>query len=166
MYRGRISAGVGRLIGSSMSERIWGSRSVDLAGLPIAPHSSSASSPFSQIQQQCSKASVHRLGASICIWLFKLLIFNKRVYEEIHVQKFWKLFVFMIEMTLSYSFTESWRSNNTIFLLMRLRLQFGAYICEVKQKGEKFKNIIRVPSYFVVWILYCWDGTQESLSLL
>jgi hypothetical protein len=50
------------------------SRSVGTSGLPMGSPSSSASSNFSPIQPQRFLSSIYWLGASICIWLFKLLI--------------------------------------------------------------------------------------------
>jgi hypothetical protein len=55
-------------------QRSWGSRLVETAGLHIRLPFSWASSSFSLIQPQESPASVHWLGVSICIWLFRPLV--------------------------------------------------------------------------------------------
>ena len=60
--------------GVSVSERSQGSTLVKTAGLPIGSPFSSSSSSFSRIPPHGSLASVHWLGASICIWLFYLIV--------------------------------------------------------------------------------------------
>jgi hypothetical protein len=69
---GHISAGVCCLVGGPVFERSQGSRLIEIAttGLP----SSSAAFSISLIQWYGSAASVHWLGASICIWPFQLLV--------------------------------------------------------------------------------------------
>jgi hypothetical protein len=69
-----ISPGLCYLVGGSVSERSQRCRSVGIAGLPRGLPSSSASPSFTPIQPQGSSASVYWLGASICIWLFQLLV--------------------------------------------------------------------------------------------
>ena len=71
---GLISDGVCCLVGGLVSERSWGSKSVETASLPMGLPSSSASSSFFPIQPQGSLASVHWLGVNICIWLSQLLV--------------------------------------------------------------------------------------------
>ena len=58
-------AGVCCLVGGPVSERCWGSRLIETAGLPAGLASSSASYSFSLIQSQGSTASVHWLGANV-----------------------------------------------------------------------------------------------------
>jgi len=55
-------------------QRSRGSRLIETAEPPTGLLSSSASSSFSLIQPQGSAASLHWLGAHICIWLFQLLV--------------------------------------------------------------------------------------------
>jgi hypothetical protein len=72
--RGLILAGVCCLFGGLVFERSQGSTLIETAGRPTGSHFSSASFSLSLIQQQGSAASVHWLGANICIWLFQLLV--------------------------------------------------------------------------------------------
>jgi hypothetical protein len=72
---GLISAGVCCLVGVLVSKRSQDSRLIETAGPPTGPPPPpSASSSFSLIQPLESAASVHWLGANICIWLFQLLV--------------------------------------------------------------------------------------------
>jgi hypothetical protein len=72
--RGLISAGVCCLFSGPVFERSQGSRLTKTAGPPTGSPFSLASFSFSLIQPQGSAASVHWLGANICIWLFHLLV--------------------------------------------------------------------------------------------
>ena len=61
---GLISAGIGHLFDGPVFERYRGSRLIETAGF-LHP---------SWNQQQGLAASVHRMGANICVWLFQLLV--------------------------------------------------------------------------------------------
>jgi hypothetical protein len=69
-----ISADVFCLFGGPVFERSQGSRLIEITGPLTGYSSSSVSSSFQLIQPQDSAASVHWLGANICIWLFQLLV--------------------------------------------------------------------------------------------
>jgi hypothetical protein len=69
---GLISPGISCLVDGPVSEKSQGSRLNETAGPPTGSPSSSASSSFSLIQPQGSAASVHWLGANICIWHFQV----------------------------------------------------------------------------------------------
>ena len=60
--------------GGPVFERSLESRLIETSGPTTGSPSSSASSSLSLIQQQGSSASVHWLGATICLWLFQLLV--------------------------------------------------------------------------------------------
>jgi hypothetical protein len=62
-----ISDGVCCLVGGPVFEKSQGFRLIETAGPPTGPPSSSASSSFSLIQPLESEASIHWLGANICI---------------------------------------------------------------------------------------------------
>jgi hypothetical protein len=67
---GLISAGVCCLFGDPVFEKYWGGGLglIETAGPPLESPFSSASFSLSLTQQQGSAASVHWLGATICLW--------------------------------------------------------------------------------------------------
>jgi hypothetical protein len=67
------------LFGGPVFERSGGSILIENADPPTGSPTSSASFSLSLIQQQGSAASVHWLGATICLWLFQLLIGSSRL---------------------------------------------------------------------------------------
>ena len=67
--RGLLSVGACFPVDDRVSERSWGFRLIENAGPPTGGPSSSAFSSFPLTQPQGSGASVHLLGANICIQL-------------------------------------------------------------------------------------------------
>jgi hypothetical protein len=114
---GLISAGVCSLYGGLVFGKSQGSRLIETVSPSTVSSSSLASFSLSLVQPQGSAASVHWLGANICLWLFHLLcsVFWKAVRIG---PILWALYSFsnsVIPSELPLSWIPLWACHSTFF---------------------------------------------------